>query len=192
MARRHTQVAAVAAVLIAVVGGAYAARELVRSDAGVSNTIICPRNAPGWSGRVTGPRPRVQAPLREKRIVSGINAFRRANGLRTLVVNRTLADAARAHSGDMLSRGYFDHDAPGGTFTQRMSRYTPASCIAENIAWGTGPYGTGSGIVEAWKRSPGHRRVMLLPYVRQVGVGVRVGRFQGASGASVATADFSG
>lgn len=180
------------AVLIAVVGGAYAAHELVTSGAAPTSTIVCPLNAPGWQGRVIGPRPKPVAPVRESRIVAGINAFRRANGLRVLRLDPALTAAARAHSLDMLARHYFDHDGPGSRFTDRLADYTPASCIAENIAWGSGTYGTGPGVVAAWKASPGHRHVMLLPWVTRVGVGVRVGTFLGAPGATVATADFAG
>lgn len=180
------------ALVVAVVGGGVVARNLLAGNAAQTNTIICPRNAKGWQGRVVGARPRAVAPVKEARIVAGINTFRRAHGLRVLRVDPVLADAARAHSLDMLTRSYFDHDAPGRSFTLRMSRYTPASCIAENIAWGSGPYGTGPGIVTAWKNSPGHRHVMLLPWVRTIGVGVRTGRFFGATGATVATADFAG
>lgn len=186
---------AVVALLVAVVGGALVARDLIWSSAAPvkqGSTIVCPRNAPGWLGRITGAQPEATAPVREARIVAGINAFRRANGLRVLRSDAVLSQAARAHSLDMLSRGYFAHDGPGGTFVQRLAGYTPASCIAENIAWGSGSYGTGPGIVEAWKRSPGHRHVMLLPWTRSVGVGVEVGAFLGAPGASVATADFAG
>lgn len=180
---------------MAVVGGAYAARELVHSDAapaGGRNTIVCPKNAPGWQGRVVGPRPAPQAPVREARIVAGINALRRANGLAVLRVDPALTSAARAHSLDMIARNYFEHDGPGSRFTDRLANYTPASCIAENIAWGTGSFGTGPGVVTAWRNSAGHRHVMLLPWVHTVGVGVRVGTFLGAPGASVATADFAG
>lgn len=186
---------ALVALLAAISGGALVAKNLIWSEAAPTkhgNTIVCPRNAAGWRGHVTGARPRPIAPAREARIVAGINTFRRANGLRALRVDPALSSAARAHSRDMLSRGYFDHDGPGSPFTGRLARYTPATCIAENIAWGSGPYGTGTGIVEAWKKSPGHRKVMLLPWTRTVGVGVRVGTFLGARGASVATADFSG
>lgn len=195
MPRRHTQIAAVAALLVAIVGGAYAARELVHSDAAPtsgSNVITCPANASGWSGRVAGARPAASMPQRERRVVQLVNAFRIQHGLHALTPSVVLADAARAHSRDMLQRQFFAHDAPAGrSFSQRLARYTPQSCIAETIAWGSGPYGTADGIVTAWKNSAGHRRVMLLPWVKRIGVGTAAGTYLGAGGATVATADFS-
>jgi uncharacterized protein YkwD len=92
----------------------------------------------------------------------------------------------------MLRGGYFSHAGRVEGFRRRLARYTPRTCIAENIAWGTGAYGTGAGIVSSWKTSAGHRKVMLLPWTTRVGVGVGTGRFLGAAGASVATADFAG
>lgn len=197
MAARSAQLSAIGALLAALVGGSYAAHELLQGKAATPESrIICPSNAPGWQGRVTGPLVRATQPVREERIVQLVNAFRRAHGLRALREDKALASAARAHSLDMLQHAYFDHDGPatggGGRFTLRLSRYTPRSCIAENIAWGSGSYGTAPGVVKAWRESPEHRHVMLLPWVTLIGVGVRSGTFQGASGASIATADFAG
>lgn len=130
--------------------------------------------------------------MQEARVVSLINAFRRSHRLKTLTVDEALSEAARAHDLNMLRLQFFDHDGPAESFTQRMARYTPASCIAENIAWGTGAFGTGPGTVNAWKNSIGHRRNMLLPWITRIGVGVESGTFQGAAGANLTTADFSG
>ncbi len=45
-------------------------------------------------------------------------------------------------------------------------------------------------IVRQWRSEPSARRVLLLPWVRRIGVGVRVGTFKGAR-ATTTTADFS-
>lgn len=195
--RRSAKLTAVAALLVALAGGSYAARELLQGNAATPASIItCPPNAPGWKGRVTGPLVRATQPVREARIVQLVNSFRRAHGLSELRTSAALASAARAHSLDMLQHAYFSHDGPGtgggGRFTLRLARYTPRSCIAENIAWGSGSYGTALGVVKAWRLSAEHRHIMLLPWVTLIGVGVRSGTFQGAAGASVATADFAG
>jgi uncharacterized protein YkwD len=41
-------------------------------------------------------------------------------------------------------------------------------------------------------RSPGHRANLLRPGWTRVGIGARVGTFQGYRGATVVTADFAG
>jgi len=185
---RPAPIFATLALLLAVVGGVLVARTLLEGKA-VTPRIPCPPAA-HWIDH--GDAVPASYPLREHRIMLGINGFRRAHGLRLLRSSDALARAARAHSLDMLRKGYFAHDSPGGSFVQRLARYTPSSCIAEVLAWGVGSYGTARGVVAAWERSPEHRRVLLLSWIRSVGVGVRTGRFQGAAGASVATADFSG
>jgi uncharacterized protein YkwD len=186
---RPARLAAAAALLVAITGGGYAARTVLESR---TSTGACPLNALAWKGRVTGVRLAATAPVREARIVTLINAFRRAHGLRALRTSPALAYAARAHSADMQQRNYFAHDGPDASFVDRLARYTPSSCIAENIAWGTAGFARATGVVSLWRSSPGHRHVMLLPWVTRVGVGVRTGSYLGAAGASIATADFSG
>jgi len=65
--------------------------------------------------------------------------------------------------------------------------------VAENLAWGTGARGTAAGIVRAWLASPGHRRNLLRPGFRRIGLGeVTTPSFQGVDGARLVTADFAG
>lgn len=167
----------------------YATKSLILGNAaGVS----CRGQAAGWAGRVTGARiPPTHAKL-EASIVAAVNGFRIAHGLRPLKTSATLGYAARYHSSDMHRKHYFEHERVGETFTLRFSRYTPSVCVAENIAWGTGGFATASGVVSLWRSSPGHRHVMLLPWVRRIGVGVIGGTFFGQRHARIVTADFSG
>lgn len=128
----------------------------------------------------------------ESRTVVLINQIRVAHGLHPLSIDPKLAAAAREHSGNMLARGYFDHDGPDGTFEARVPRFVGQRyMLAENIAYGTGSYAKASGIVSMWMHSAGHRRVILTPSLRRIGVGVAYGSFQGYSGTGLATADFS-
>lgn len=193
---RTRPVVAALAVVVALVGGSYAAKQLLTGNAATpatpASTSLCPLNALSWKGHITGPRVTPSAPKKEAAIVRGINTFRSAHGLRPLRSDAALAYAARAHSQQMLRLGYFAHDGPNEGFVHRLGRYSPRSCIAENIAWGNGEFGTAGGVVQSWKESPGHRRIMLLPWTRRVGVGVAVGVFQDTAAASVVTADFAG
>lgn len=177
---------ALLALLAAVAGGGYAARELVHSDASTprpgAHVVACPPRS-GWRG-IAGPAPRAQAPHREVQVAALINEFRVRHHRYALHSDPGLTAAARYHSLDMVQRGYFAHDAPHGrSFAERLARYTRGTCVAENLVEGPA---TAAAIVQAWKDSPEHRRVMLLPWVTRIGVGIRV-----HSGGLVVTADFS-
>jgi uncharacterized protein YkwD len=118
-----------------------------------------------------------------------INRVRSAHGLRTLAFDPVLARAALAHTREMTATGAFQH----GAFGTRMRQFrVTGPFVGENLAWGSGPFGTAQGIVKAWLASPEHRANLLRPGFRRVGVGQLVTNFQGAAGASVVTADFAG
>jgi uncharacterized protein YkwD len=109
------------------------------------------------------------------------NAERRGRGLGELRLNPLLSTAARRHSLDMVRRGYFAHTGPSGdTFVQRIraAGYLSSAnrwLVGENLAWGWGAAGSPGGIVAAWLRSPEHRKILLRPGYREVGVGVALG-----------------
>ena len=102
-----------------------------------------------------------------------------------------MRSAARSHSSDMLARGYFEHNSPNETFDVRIRRFLKSPLVGENIAWGTGSYGTAEGIVKMWMHSPPHRHIILMGSLHRVGLGVATGSFQGSRSAVMATADFS-
>jgi uncharacterized protein YkwD len=114
-------------------------------------------------------------------IVCLVNAERRRVGVRGVRSNARLRRTALAHADDMVRRRYFRHDSlDGRTFLDRIvaRRYAPRSTgfvAGEALAWGTGRYGTPQAVVRAWMASPSHRRVLLLPAFRDIGVGVRRG-----------------
>lgn len=118
----------------------------------------------------------------ELAIVRVMNAVRAANGVAPLRVGPALTRAARAHSLDMARRGYFEH----GAFVQRLRRFgVRAPYIAENLATGTTPI-SARAIVRLWIESPPHRRNLLDPGFRRIGVGVA------GSSTRLVTADFAG
>ena len=74
----------------------------------------------------------------------------------------------------MAERRFFAHDTPDGTPPERRMRragYGPGT-VGENLAWGAGEEATPEHIVVGWMNSPGHRRNILEPRFREVGVGV--------------------
>jgi uncharacterized protein YkwD len=121
-----------------------------------------PSTAPAPSGGVT------------TQVVTLTNAERAKAGCGPLAVNATLTAVAQAHSQDMATNNYFDHNSQDGrTPFDRMTaagyRYSTA---AENIAAGQR---TPQDVMTAWMNSPGHRANILNCALKQVGVGYATG-----------------
>ena len=130
-------------------------------------------------------------------VVCVSNAERRAHGLQKLRVDPRLSKAARRHSRDMVRRGYFAHTGPSGdTFVQRIraAGYLSSAArwlVGENLGWGSGAGASPGGIVNAWMASPEHRRILLRPDYRELGVGVVLeGPHPQAGPQATFTADF--
>jgi uncharacterized protein YkwD len=106
-----------------------------------------------------------------------VNQERTSRGLAPLKVNRRLANAATAHTRDMVARNYFAHETPGGgTFADRIRKAGyRAPTLGEDLAWGSGALGTPRAIVKGWMDSPGHRANILHPKFREAGMGVAIG-----------------
>jgi uncharacterized protein YkwD len=109
----------------------------------------------------------------EHTILCLVNAARRRAGVARLSRNGRLARAAERHARDMTRRDFFQHVTPDGVTPMARARRAgyDASMLAENLAFGTGSWSTPAGTVAQWLDSPGHRRAMLAPGVREIGVG---------------------
>jgi uncharacterized protein YkwD len=118
-----------------------------------------------------------------------MNAARASHGLPPLRLDRKLTRAARAHSADMLRRGYFAH---GRVAPRLRAFHVRAPSVGENLAWGIGSMATAESVVARWLASPRHRAILLRRGFRRVGIGALTGTFVGNSGALVVTADFAG
>lgn len=107
----------------------------------------------------------------EKLVLELTNKEREEQGLKPLVWNEQLARTARAHSRDMVERGFFAHNNPDGQtpFDRMKAAGINYSIAAENIAAGQA---TPELAVEEWMNSPGHRRNILNPELRELGVGL--------------------
>jgi uncharacterized protein YkwD len=121
-----------------------------------------------------------------------LNAARERHDLKPLKLNRRLSNAARRHSRDMVRRGYFAHDSPGGaTVVDRIRRSgylrgASSWTVGENLAWGTRKRSTPRAITKGWMNSAGHRANILSPSFRDIGIGVALGA-PGATGGPAAT-----
>lgn len=106
-----------------------------------------------------------QTPHQEYLGTLRLNRMRYLLGLRLLRNDPKLSDAARDHSNDMRTLGFFSHTSPVDgkqRFGQRAANFG-TSASAENIAAGQD---TGHGAIRAWWYSPGHHRNMLGNHAR--------------------------
>jgi uncharacterized protein YkwD len=133
----------------------------------------------------------LQSRALEPQIVTLFNAQRAAHGLAPLTADARLAQAAEAHSADMLAHGYFAHDDARGSWDARIRRYVARTEVGEILSFGSGEYATPAGMVGSWMESPEHRGIILTPELRRVGFGVATGTYKGQDAVSLATADFS-
>jgi uncharacterized protein YkwD len=124
------------------------------------------------------------------------NQIRAEHKLPALHENKRLRKAAAGHSRQMVADQFFEHTTPAGvTMVDRIlkSHYVREDegwALGENLAWGTGSYGTPRGAVDAWMNSPGHRANILKRGYRELGVGVVLGvPVSNAAGATY-TVDF--
>jgi uncharacterized protein YkwD len=133
-------------------------------------------------------------------LLDQVNQSRRAHGLRPLVFSRSLAKAATAHAHALAVSGQFTHAWPtnGKVFGNWIrSFYSPSGFRAwsagENLLWAS-PGFTPTNAVQQWLNSPVHRRVMLTPAWRELGIGVvsAIGApgFYGGRDVQIAAAEF--
>ena len=122
-----------------------------------------------------------------------INRERVSRGLRALVPDARLERAGRAHARDMVRRGYFSHVSLDGAHLSdrlRDAGYVDDRAwwrVGETLAWGRGALASPAAAVRAWLRSPPHRRVLLRPDYRDVGVGALTGLPFGGDGMTYAS-----
>ena len=111
----------------------------------------------------------------EAPVLRELNRVRAQHGLRPLAASRALARAADVHAASMGRFGYFSHTSANGTsFGRRIARFYPtlpsrAWTVGENLLWSSGEL-TAARAVSLWLASPGHRRNILSPAWREIGI----------------------
>lgn len=117
-----------------------------------------------------------------------VNFARRQAGLGELANADALTQSAHDKALDILSCDSFSHSACGREFTYWMKETgymsTPCWRVGENLAWGTGEYGSVRSIFTAWMRSPDHRANVLGDF-DETGLSLQVGALEGNSGTRV-------
>jgi len=114
----------------------------------------------------------------ELAIVQRTNAFRKEEGLGAVRRNPILDQAARSFARYLARSGKFAHDADGRSPASRASAAGYRYCdIAENLAFHRDRRGftaerLARDTMEGWKKSPSHRKNLMLPGITEIGVGV--------------------
>ena len=125
-----------------------------------------------------------------------LNQVRGIAKLRKLRNRPLLRRVAAGHAGDMVTRKFFDHNAPpvpASTFAQRLRAGGWKRSGGENLGFGTAYYATPRAMMWAWMHSTSHRDNILDPAYRWVGIAVSIGAPTGDDQfAATYTTDFGG
>ncbi len=102
-------------------------------------------------------------------MLNAVNRVRRKYGRPSLRIDRRLMMAAHLHSTDMARHKRMSHTgSKGSSLGDRTRRQGYSGGIAENVAYGQNSVGE---VMNSLMKSPGHRRNLLNPSYRALGVG---------------------
>lgn len=126
-------------------------------------------NDEGYDDEITG-QPESYERAYERKVLTLVNEEREKENLSPLVWNEELAKLAREHSEDMEKRDFFSHINPDGLdpFDRMSKKGIKYSVAAENIAYGQQ---TPEAVMNTWMNSEGHRKNIMNPQLKELGVG---------------------
>ena len=124
------------------------------------------------------PDPASMARIVANEMIQFANDAREENNLPALAVNDVLVNSATQKGNDMLLREYFAHDTPDGKKPWNFINKKEYDYVfaGENLAM---DFVSGEMIHEAFMKSPSHRRNILDPDYREIGVAVVSGKMFG-------------
>lgn len=193
----HALKSAMAAAIIASLGGCPVASNEVAGIAGVSgnssnsastqqdNQSAFPAPSAGsgatddYSASVSAKYPSCSLPASaanwDNQVLALVNQEREAVGVNPVVANTTLAHQAEEYACEMIAQNFFDHVNPvtGSTLKDRAAQFQYSYyVIGENLAAGQQ---SPAEVMAAWMNSPEHKANILDPRFTQLGVSVRTG-----------------
>lgn len=112
-----------------------------------------------------------------EKLIELTNQERQASGLNSLTANQLLTQAAIQKGRAILETNIFKHTINDRKFSAwiRDTGYN-YSYVGENLAI---DFATSEGVIEAWKNSPLHKKNLLNPYYKEIGLAAVAGKFQG-------------
>ena len=111
----------------------------------------------------------------ETGVLADVNAIRAQHHLVALHLSAQLSAAARQHSDEMATDGYFAHNSyDGSAFWKRIQEFYGSSAfgywsVGENLLWSS-PDVTAQSALQMWMASPEHRANLLTARWREIGV----------------------
>lgn len=107
---------------------------------------------------------------KEQKMLELVNAERERVGLDPLVADETLTRLARMKSEDMIEKGYFSHNSPtyGSPFDMMRKAGVKYTTAGENLAGAPTVERAHAGLMD----SEGHRRNILNPRFKRIGIGI--------------------
>ena len=136
----------------------------------------------------------LDAPTAQAAMQCLTNYARAQQGLAPLQLNTTLNAAGQTKLKSNVSCAEFSHTPCGQPFDTVFASYVQGATsfqIGENIAWGTGTYGTPRQTMNGWLHSAGHRENILTAAYAELGIGYLPGQtFQGYDGATLWSQEF--
>ena len=122
------------------------------------------------------------------------NYARAQSGLPPLQLNSKLNAAGQAKLKSNVACADFSHTPCGQPFDAVFTTYIQGASsyqIGENIAWGTGSFGTPRQTMNGWLHSTGHRENILTAAYGELGIGYLPAQtFQGYNGATLWSQEF--
>lgn len=116
------------------------------------------------------------------KILELTNTERLERGIKPLVVDFSLSQAAGSKSTIMIAKNYFDHFGYGiSPWSLMLNSGYDYQIAGENLAM---DFNTSEAMVQAWMNSPMHRQNILNPKYEDIGVGVVKGAFVNSDGTS--------
>lgn len=111
----------------------------------------------------------------EREVLAFVNSTRKSRKLRTLSLNSALTSAAKGHSLDQARRRKMSHKGGDGKEMSHRIRKQGYSYrhAGENVAYGQN---SAEHVFSSWMKSRGHRKNILNPNVRNMGLYVARGR----------------
>lgn len=177
-------------VLLAVLACAAAAAGSARAATDPTANLLAPAGVCGAAADELG----LDQASAEQAMLCLTNYARAQAGLAPLTANAVLDQAGAAKLQADLSCAEFSHTPCGNPFESVFATYLAGATsyqIGENIAWGTGSYGTARQTMDGWLNSPGHRENILTPEFRELGIGYAANQtFQGYGGATLWSQEF--
>jgi len=112
-----------------------------------------------------------------KELIALTNAERIKNNLPMLAINTDLNLAAKRKASDIFKWQKFSHDLPNKKFSDEVKEVGyEYSITGENLAEG---FADANAIIKAWMASDGHKKNILNPRYKEIGMSVKRDKLDG-------------